>query len=159
MLGVKNEVFQSEYLVASYLKPKAAGMTLLNGMNTDKLAFRGEVAYCTPEKGTEVLATLIPPFAPYEVVGAPPERASIPVEQTDIPLVTRKICGKGNLVFLPFSAGALIREYHLADHYRFLGKYYEKPVRRRTQIPDGCTSRCADNGLRKIGQYFDSSGK
>lgn len=120
LLGVKNEVFQSEYLVASYLKPKAAGMTLLNGMNTDKLAFRGEVAYCTPEKGTEVLATLIPPFAPYEVVGAPPERASIPVEQTDIPLVTRKICGKGNLVFLPFSAGALIREYHLADHYRFL---------------------------------------
>lgn len=119
-LGIKEEVFQSEYLLASYLKPEMAGAMLLTGMNTDKLAFRGEMVYCTPEEGTEVLATLIPPFAPYEVVGAPPERASIPVEQTNLPLVLRKKYGKGQLVFLPFSAVGLICEYHLADHYHFL---------------------------------------
>ena len=118
--GIKEEVFQSEYLLASYLKPELAGVMLLDGMNTDKIAFRGEMAYCTPEKETEVLATLIPPFAPYEVVGAPPERASIPVEQTNLPLVLRKKYGKGQLVFLPFSVVGLICEYHLADHYHFL---------------------------------------
>lgn len=120
LAGIKEEVCQSEYLMASYLKPEAAGAILLHGMDTDKLAFRGEVAYCTPEEGTEVLATLVPPFAPYEVVGAPPERASLPVEQTDLPLVLRKRYGEGNLVLLPFPAAKLIQEYHLEDHYRFL---------------------------------------
>lgn len=120
LTGIKKEVFQSEYLTASYLKPETAGAMLLGGMDTDKLAFRGEVAYCTPEEGTEVLATLIPPFAPYEVVGAPPERASLPVEQTGLPLVLRKRYGGGNIVLLPFSAAKLVQDYHLEDHYRFL---------------------------------------
>lgn len=120
LAGISSEVYQSEYLLASYLKPEAAGAELLQGMDTDKLPFRGEMAYCTPEEGTEVLATLIPPFAPYEVVGAPPERASLPVAQTDLPLVLRKWYSEGNLVLLPFAVTKLVQEYHLEDHYHVL---------------------------------------
>ncbi len=121
LYGITADVYKSEYLVASYLRIEQGGEYLNKGMDTDKLVLRGEVCYVVPESGTKVLATLVPPFAPYEVVGAPPERASIPVSHTDLPLLLEKKEGAGQVVTIPFSVGRLITEYHLSDHYDLIG--------------------------------------
>lgn len=48
-----------------------------------------DFSFCNlePASGATVLLTLVPPFAPLGGVGAPPERASIPTDTTDIPLI------------------------------------------------------------------------
>lgn len=117
LYGISKETYKSEYLTASYIRIEQEGESLKKGMDTDKLVLRGDVCYLTPQSDTKVLATLVPPFAPYEVVGAPPERASMPVSHTDIPLLTWRTAGKGSVVVIPFSIGNLVTEYHLADHY------------------------------------------
>ena len=122
LYGIEPEVVKSEYLLASYLRFEEAGQFLNPDMDTDKIEFRGEVAYCVPADGISTLATLVPPFAPYEVVGAPPERASIPVSHTDLPLILSRKEGRGEIITLPFSLGSLVREYHLADHYDLVGR-------------------------------------
>lgn len=126
LLGISEEVSKGEYLLASYLRFERKGKLLQAGMETDKIPFRGSVNYCIPEENTLVLATLVPPFAPYEVVGAPPERASIPVAQTEIPLTLENMHGKGGIWFLPFSLNTLVKEYHMEDHYRFAGNLIDE---------------------------------
>ena len=130
-LGISEDVGIGEYLTASYLRFEAAGEDLKKEMDTDRLPFRGAVTYCTPENSCEVLATLIPPFAPLEVVGAPPERSSIPVPHTDIPLVLKNSYGNGSVIFLPFSLSHLITKFGLADHYRFAGNLLDCLMGRR----------------------------
>lgn len=120
LLGIEKEILTGEYLTASYLYFEDEGQKLKTGMDTDKIAFRGKTAYCTPKPRTEVLATLIPPFAPMDVVGAPPERASIPVPHTQIGLAFLSQFGKGQVLYLPFSLSGLIEDYHLSDHLSFL---------------------------------------
>ncbi len=121
-LGVSPTVCKGEYLAASYMRFEQNGMALKEGMDTDKVAFRGEVNYCEPEEETQVLATLIPPFAPLEVVGVPPERASMPVQQTDIPLCMLHSYGEGKVLFLPFRYHTLAETYHLKDHFEMVSK-------------------------------------
>lgn len=130
-LGIRPEIRIGEYLTASYLRFEPAGESLKKGMDTDKIPFRGAVAYCTPEEGSQVLATLVPPFAPLEVVGAPPERSSIPVPKTDIPLAVAHEWGQGTVLYLPFSFHSLICEYKLADHYQFMGNMVDTLAGRR----------------------------
>ena len=119
-LGVSEDMSTGEYLTASYLYFEAAGAALKRDMDTDKIAFRGPVTYCSPTTAV-TLATLIPPFAPIEVVGAPPERASMPVAHTDIPLVLQNRTGAGEVLFLPFSLSALMQKFKLYDHFRLVG--------------------------------------
>lgn len=117
LLGVDEKASRGENLTASYLFFEKEGAVLKKGMDTDKIEMRGYVAYVHPAAEAKVLATLIPPFAPYEVVGAPPERSSIPVKHTDIPLVLTHDVGKGSVTSLTFSLGLLAVEYQLRDHY------------------------------------------
>lgn len=117
LLGVDKKASRGENLTASYLFFEKEGAVLKKGMDTDKIEMRGYVAYVHPAAEAKVLATLIPPFAPYEVVGAPPERSSIPVKHTDIPLVLTHNVGKGSVTSLTFSLGLLAVEYQLGDHY------------------------------------------
>lgn len=131
LLGVQGQVSTGEYLTASYLRFEEEGALLKKGMDTDRIPFRGAVTYCSPENGSRVLATLIPPFAPLEVVGAPPERASLPVSQTDIPLVLKSDRGKGQVIYLPFSLSSLVKEFQLYDHIRFAGNMIDFLVGRR----------------------------
>lgn len=129
MFGIKGEVSTGEYLTASYINLENKQMA--EQFHSDKIAFRGPVVYCQAEK-EKVLATLIPPFAPLEVVGAPPERASIPVKKTDIPLAVENSYGKGKTVYLPFSLSDLTKNYKLSDHFDFFEclfkRIYDKPV-------------------------------
>lgn len=136
-LGIKANMSKGEYLTASYMRIEEAGRCVTADMDTDKLALRGQVVYCHPSEGTETLLTLIPPFAPMEVVGRPPERASLPVARTDIPLLLRHACGKGEVFFLPFSLTDLIREYKLYDHYHLVGNMVDELLGRRDIEVDG----------------------
>lgn len=131
VLGVTSSVSTSEYLKASYLRFEETGKMLKQGMDTDKLAFRGQVLYCTPDTDCECLATLVPPFAPVEVTGAPPERASMPVSHTDIPLIMKHIYGKGEVIYLPFALSALTREFRLMDHYHLAGNMADCLLKQR----------------------------
>ncbi|MGB8451313.1 MAG: hypothetical protein WCD89_03185 [Anaerocolumna sp.] len=134
LLGVKKEINIGEYLAASYLRFEKPGLSLKKGMDTDKIAFRGAVSYCTPKDGVKTLATLVPPFAPLEVVGAPPERSSIPTLQTDIPLCILNQYGKGKVLFFPFSLAMLVTEYKMSDHYRLVSNAVDLMLDKRRKL-------------------------
>ncbi len=119
VLGLRNRMTKSGYLAASYLRFE--GPELMTGLeDTPLIPHRGETWYVKPKEGTRVLATLVPPFAPLDGVGSPPERASLLCPQTDIPLVTENTWGKGKALYLSFSLGCLIEEFGLNEHILLL---------------------------------------
>lgn len=122
LLGIGPSVTISESLVASYLRfDGGTGNPLQRGMDeTELIPHRGRVAYCKPCEGADVYATLVPPFSPLESVGAPPERASLSVEHTDIPLAIHHTRGNGSVLYIPFSLSQLINEFKLGEHYQLL---------------------------------------
>ncbi|MCA0753765.1 hypothetical protein KP806_01795 [Paenibacillus sp. N4] len=121
LLGIEEETAEGESLVASYIRFEGADNPLQRGLEeTEMIPHRGKVTYCTPKPDTQVLATLVPPFSPLESVGSPPERASLPVKCTKLPMCCVSAFGKGLSVYLPFSLSALVSEYRLADHYKLL---------------------------------------
>lgn len=121
LLGVQPDVFAGEELTAAYMRFEGEHNPLQAGMEqTELIALRGKVIYAKPTEGTDVLMTLVPPFSPLESVGAPPERASLLVKRTAIPLVLRRRYGRGQAALLTFPLSGLIHEYRLDDHYSLL---------------------------------------
>ncbi|WP_159887597.1 beta-galactosidase [Paenibacillus puerhi] len=122
LLGIKGETCVSESLTASYLRFEGEENPLQAGLEqTELIAHRGRVAYCRPAGDScRVLATLVPPFSPLESVGAPPERASLPVSHTDLPLALLNRIGDGGVLYFPFSISHLIHEYKLEEHYKLV---------------------------------------
>ncbi|WP_274653114.1 alpha-amylase family protein [Paenibacillus humicola] len=121
LLGISEQTQISEELTASYLRFEGEGNPLQAGLEaTELIAHRGKVVYCRPAGSADVLATLVPPFSPLESVGAPPERASLPVSRTDLPLAVRNRRGRGTVLYFPFSLSALINEFKLGEHYQLL---------------------------------------
>jgi hypothetical protein len=122
LLGITKDQYTSEALTASYLRFEGDDNPLQKGLeHTALIAHRGKVIYSRPAgEHTQVLATLVPPFSPLESVGAPPERASLPVSHTDLPLAIWNPSGKGHAMYLPFSLSHLINEYKLGEHYQLL---------------------------------------
>ncbi|MDF2961481.1 MAG: hypothetical protein K0S39_3216 [Paenibacillus sp.] len=122
LLGIGDDIYVSQSLTASYIRFEGSGNPLQKGLeHTELIAHRGKVAYCTPVgANTQVLATLVPPFSPMDAVGRPPERASLPVSRTELPLAMTNRTGKGSALYLPFSLSHLINEYKLVEHYQFL---------------------------------------
>lgn len=70
----------------------------------------------------DLLLTWVPPFAPLEVVGLPPERASLPAERTEVPLRLLNRHGKGQVLFFAFELGKLLCDYALQDLYLLAGE-------------------------------------
>jgi len=124
LIGIAENSVRSEELQAAYIRfePEGKDHPLHAGLqSTELLPLRGRVSYCETDQqdsSVTVLATLVPPFSPPEAVGAPPERASLPVPQTDLPLIVARQSGQGRTLYLPFSLSRLIADYKLADHYR-----------------------------------------
>jgi len=119
LLGIEPAIQTSEPLTACYWQFEPEGQALRAQLeHTPILAYRGVTAYTRVTPGTQVMATLIPPFAPLNAVGAPPERASILVKHTDIPLCTVRKNASGTAVMLPFRFSALAYKHRLADFYR-----------------------------------------
>lgn len=119
LLGVDKRVHTSEPLTACYWRFEEGGKEIFREAGqTLYLAHRGVTAYTRALDGTKVLATLVPPFAPLNSVGAPPERASMLVDHTDIPLCTwREYPQGGAAVLLPFRFSQLADQYRLAETY------------------------------------------
>ncbi len=121
ILGIEKDTYRSEYLKASYLRFEGDSNLLQKGMEeTELIAHRGEVSYCIRRKDAEVLATLVPPFSPLESVGRPPERASMNVSHTEIPLAILNQSGDGKVLYLPFSLSMLIDTFKLTEHYQLI---------------------------------------
>ena len=121
IIGIEIDIVTSEYLAASYLRFEGGDNQLQKGLeNTPLIPHRGMTAYCKPNEDTRVLATLVPPFAPLDAVGAPPERASILTPRTDLPLITLHEYGSGKVLFLSFQLSMLIREYKLNEHHQLV---------------------------------------
>ncbi|MFM9282058.1 family 10 glycosylhydrolase [Paenibacillus jiagnxiensis] len=120
LLGISSDGGESEYLYASYLRFEGQSNPLQSGLEeTELIPHRGEVTYCFPDgDSARVLATLVPPFSPLESVGAPPERASLPVVRTELPLAILNEYGAGKTLYFPFSLSKLIHEFKLEEHYR-----------------------------------------
>ena len=118
LMGVDRHTQYSEYLRAAYIRFEDNADDLRAGglESTSIIAYRGNMSYVTPLENTAVLCTLVPPFAPMEAVGAPPERASLPVERTDLALVMENPIGKGAVMSLPFALSALISDLKLNEH-------------------------------------------
>jgi hypothetical protein len=76
------------------------------------------LAFCNvdPQEGTEVLLTLVPPFAPMGGVGAPPERASVPTDKTDVPLAVQH----GRAIYFANEIGKLAWRYRMPDHSKLI---------------------------------------
>lgn len=122
LLGIADDYSHSEYLYAAYLRFEAGDHALQSGLEqTELIPFRGKVTYCKPlDEQVQVLATLVPPFSPLDGVGAPPERASLPVPRTDLPLAISHCSGAGETLYFPFALSALLREFKLDEHYCLL---------------------------------------
>ncbi len=117
ILGTEAILETSENLTAAYLRMEKAKQNLFKGLSEKELLpYRGKTAYIKPCQNAEVFATLVPPFAPLDAVGAPPERASILSPKTDIPLIVTSKCGKGEVLFLPFQLSWLVQKYGLPEH-------------------------------------------
>ncbi|MGG1676661.1 family 10 glycosylhydrolase [Neobacillus sp. NRS-1170] len=121
LLGINRDVITSEALAASYLRFEGSENPLQRNLEeTELIAHRGSVAYCSTRDGATVLATLVPPFSPLDGVGTPPERASIPVTHTNLPLCIVNSYGQGKAIYLTFSLSRLITEFRMEDHYKLM---------------------------------------
>lgn len=121
LLGIEPMAFTSPDLQAAYIRMEAKDPSFSKNLqDTELIPLSGKVLYTCPKQSVEVHMTLVPPFAPLDGVGAPPERASLPVSRTEIPMGMRQFYGKGKVLFLPFALSQLITGYRLADHYDLL---------------------------------------
>jgi hypothetical protein len=140
LLEVQDRIIQSEELVATYLRIEPQSTILLDKTNqTPLVPLRGRVGYCTPKKGTRIYATWVPPFSQLRFVGFPPERASLPMAQTEVPLCLVNEYGGGRVMYLSYEAGKLAKEYGLSDLYGIIDGYLDmmlEGIRRvRIQAP------------------------
>ncbi|MFS0870873.1 family 10 glycosylhydrolase [Paenibacillus xylanilyticus] len=142
LFGISGEMQESEYLVASYLRFEQRHLTG-NEVNplqqklqeTELIPHRGRVIYCQPiDADVQVLATLVPPFSPLESVGAPPERASLAVKQTELPLALLRTYGAGKTLYFPFSLSSLIQEFKLEDHFRLFANAVDLQLNDRALV-------------------------
>lgn len=119
LLGIGEEVQNGGELTAAYWRFEENDLRR-NLEDTVLLPHRGRTLYCMAEGNASVLASLVPPFAPLDAVGAPPERATLLVQHTELPLCVAHKHGKGAVLYLPFAFGHLLGYYGLPDHLRLL---------------------------------------
>lgn len=119
LLGAETLLEESETLEAAYVRLETEFFKEATG-STELIPLKGKVCYCHALSNACVHATFVPPFAPKQVTGAPPERASLLVSHTDFPLCIESAYQKGKVVYLPFSIGALAAETGLQDFESFL---------------------------------------
>lgn len=163
LFGIKSGTICSEYLVASYIRFEDNAGNISEGIDSDKIELRGKVSYCNIEPEDQILMTLVPPFAPYEVVGLPPERASIPVERTDIPMIFRHCCGKGSMTVMAFPISSLFMEYGLSDHLRLVSNLIKDSIGTKLSLridaPSDVYTTSYEKGDQVIIHFVNEVGK
>jgi hypothetical protein len=121
-LGLENKALSERNLTASYGKLEDPGRSAVGyGLERVKyLPVRGNVLCLHASEESFVPMTLIPPFAPADGVGAPPERAILPVSGTDIPLLEEKRIGRGRMMLCYVDLPGMLMDYGLDDWYQML---------------------------------------
>lgn len=115
LAGLKGFQQKSELLSTSYLSMDDSCFRAEAG-TASLVPFTGCVLYSCYDAETIALASLIPPFAPLEGAGSPPERAVLPTVQTAWPMISRR----GNVIHCAFSFGNLVETYGLRSHSQLL---------------------------------------
>lgn len=125
LLGISGSVVCSEDMTNAYLRIEQAGKEIQNIIGeADLIPLRGKVGFCEPCKETITIASWVPPFANIASSGIP-ERASLPVSRTDIPLCTVRDYKKGRVMFIAYEPSRLIKEYAISDMYTMIRGYVE----------------------------------
>lgn len=165
LAGIAPAISTSENLTACYwrFEPEGAALRGEEFTETPLLPHRGRTAYCKPLPGTKVMATLVPPFAPLNSVGAPPERASMLVDHTDLPLCLYRELGEGAVLTLAYGLGALMGQYRLAEHSR-LGRNLVRFLLGGRQTFDmkpvnGLEAVCYENGNQLLVHLLNGIGQ
>lgn len=120
VFGIDQILCESPFLAASYLRFADPALQKGGLESTALIPHRGKTWYVRPTPSVQILATLVPPFAPLDAVGSPPERASILCPETDIPLILLQQYGEGRAVYLSFPLSQLISEFALNEHMLLL---------------------------------------
>lgn len=142
LMGIVPETMCTGSLQAAYGElPETSGLRS-RLEQTRYLPVRGQYLNVRPVEGTQKLITLIPPFAPPDGVGAPPERASMSVGHTEIPLAMMHPYGKGNVLSVCFELAELVTEIGLEDQKILLENLFaalagENLKVRAWNLPDG----------------------
>lgn len=116
LLGIEETAVRGRNLAAAYGFAEPEGGFLNEGLEgTSYIPVKGDVLYVRRAGDAKTCMTLVPPFAPLDGVGAPPERASMPVKHTDIPLILEHRIEKGRVISAFFGLSELIRTVGHAD--------------------------------------------
>ncbi len=119
LAGLTQEQQQSEWLSTSYLKIETE--SLRKGGLEPLVPFSGYALYSRYDSQTDFPVTLVPPFAPAEGAGSPPERAVLPQVDVAWPMIARK----DRVVHCAFSFHDLLERYGLRSHIQLLGAILE----------------------------------
>lgn len=116
LLGIREHPARGKGISAAYGVLEEEGCCLVRRLEqTRYIPIKGDLLYGKKREAAEILMTLVPSFAPPDGVGAPPERASIPVPHTQIPLLLGNRIGKGRVLSCFFGLSGLIRQIGLED--------------------------------------------
>jgi hypothetical protein len=112
-LGIEYNEHVLQDLVASYARIEEPAHTVFADIGqTQLIPNEFSVQLVQVNEETTALMTLVPTFAPASGVGTPPERASIPTPQTDIPILTIR----QRVAYFANEIGRLAWHYKLPDH-------------------------------------------
>ncbi len=121
LLGIQDQATELVDVVAAYGIMETTDNKMIQGLSETKyIPVKGNILATKRCQNTDMLMSYIPPFAPPDAVGAPPERASIIVSQTDIPLITVREMGNGRVMGIFFELSILNNTYRLKDHRELL---------------------------------------
>ena len=115
-LGIADDAVSGKNVEACYGQFEEEGKSLKYGMEKMQyLPVKGDILYSQNTGTGKILMTFVPPFAPKDGVGAPPERASMPVKHTGIALLSEQSLGEGRIMTCCFSLSELIWKIGLED--------------------------------------------
>ncbi len=155
LLGVEGVIVESEETAATYVRIaeedlSAPGDTELLPVkerigidaadlfaavgDTELLPVKGRLGFAHPALGSRIEATWVPQFAPAAFAGMPPERASLPAPRTDVPLVIWHQQEQGEVLFVAYEAGRLMKEYGLKDHAAAMEQFVLKMQKDRQRM-------------------------
>ncbi|WRS26281.1 alpha-amylase family protein [Oscillospiraceae bacterium MB08-C2-2] len=125
LIGAQAEsIIQSNPLESTYLRIEKEGQALQQIIGDSVyIPLRGTVGFHTPGEGVKTLVSWVPPFAPANVSGLPPERASLPADHTEVPMCTLREYQKGKIMFISYEASRLVAQYALRDMFDLVGGY------------------------------------
>lgn len=118
--GIKFLGNEIKDIMASYMRIENRSHEIFRGIGDTEILPNGEIFLQVEPIDAYVPLTYIPPFAPLEGVGAPPERASFLTSKTNIPLLILKDRNPSRTAYFPSRIGRMIWKWKLPEHKMLL---------------------------------------